>query len=91
MRITEEQVSKICHMILANLKERSLIELKVPEDKVLHRMKEIFIADLKVEDELNAEVEKILSEHEAEFGDVDRRKMFLLIKKKLIKERNLVI
>ena len=91
MRLTEEQIGKICRLILSHLKEKNLISLKAPEEKIIHRLQEIFMSDLKVEDELNEEVEKILREHEAEFGEVDRRKMFQLIKKKIIRERNLVI
>jgi hypothetical protein len=69
-----------------------LVILKKSEPEVLKKMEEIFIADLKVEDDLNREAEKLLETYAAQMGDkIDRQKMFLMIKKQLIKDRNLVI
>jgi hypothetical protein len=59
---------------------------------VLNKMQEIFIQDLKVEDAINREAEKILAQYEAQMGDkVDRQKMFQMIKKQLIKDKGVVI
>jgi hypothetical protein len=55
-------------------------------------MEEIFIKDLKVEDDVNREAEKLLGQYTRQMGDkIDRQKMFQLIKKQIIKDRNLVI
>lgn len=54
-------------------------------------MQEIFIKDLKVEDEINREAEKILDQYEQKLGKIDRHKMFLMIKKELIKQKGVVI
>lgn len=82
----------ISQKILLTLKSRQLVILKKSEPEVLKKMEEIFIKDLKVEDDLNREAERLLEEYTAKAGDkIDRQKMFLLIKKQLIKDRNLVI
>ena len=93
MRLSKEQVEKISMIILDNLKTKGLIVFKSPEDVVLNRIIEIFSGDLKAEDNLDREVEEILKGHakEIEAGRMDYRKMFSLIKGKLVKERGIVI
>lgn len=93
MRLSKEQVEKISRIILENLKAKKLIIFKAREETVLNRMVEIFLKDLKAEDELDREVEKILKgrEREIEAGRMDYRKMFNLIKDKIAKERGIVI
>ncbi len=92
MRLKEFQVKQICQKVLLTLRAKQLIVLKKSEAEVLAKMEQIFIADLKVEDDLNREAEKILAQYEAKMGDkIDRHKMLNMIKKQLIKDRNLVI
>src|SRR3972149_3365132 len=93
MRLSKEQVEKISRIVLDNLKAKGLIVFKVPEDAVFHRMVEIFLKDIKAEDDLDREVEEILKGHarEIEAGRMDYRKMFNLTKTKLVKERGIVL
>jgi len=93
MRLSKEQVEKISRIVLDNLKAKELIIFKVPEETVLNRIVEIFLNDLKAEDELDREVEEILKGYakEIEAGRMDYRKMFSLTKGKLVKERGIVL
>jgi hypothetical protein len=92
MRLSEFQVKYLCQKVLLGLKSNKLIVLKKSEMDVLNKMQEIFIQDLKVEDAINREAEKILAQYEAQMGDkVDRQKMFQMIKKQLIKDKGVVI
>jgi hypothetical protein len=93
MRLSKEQAEKITDLILARLKERNLIVFKADEEKVLKRMQGVFIADLKAEDNLDREVEQILSSHSAAIDTqrLDYRKMFNMIKTKLARERGIVL
>jgi hypothetical protein len=92
MRLSEFQVKYLCQKVLLGLKSKKLIVLKKSEMDVLNKMQEIFIQDLKVEDAINREAEKILAQYEAQMGDkVDRQKMFQMIKKQLIKDKGVVI
>ena len=55
-------------------------------------MEEIFLKDLKVEDEINRDAQKLLDQYEAQAGGkIDREKMFQMIKRQLVKDRNAVI
>lgn len=82
----------VSQKILQTLTTRQLVILKKSEPEVLKKMEEIFLADLKVEDDINREAEKILEAYAAKMGDkIDRQKMFLMIKKQLIKDKNVVV
>jgi len=92
MRLKEFQVKLVCQKLLLTLRTNQLIKLKKPEGEILSKMAEIFIKDLKVEDALDREVEKLLEQYAAKMGsNIDREKMFQMIKKQLIKERNVII
>ena len=92
MRLKEIQVKQICQKLLLSLRAKQLITLKKTESEVLAKMEEIFIADLKVEDTINREAEKILQQYAAKMGNnIDRDKMFQMIKKQLVKDKGVVI
>ena len=74
------------------LRTKQLINLKSSEPEILAKMEEIAIKDLKVEDDINKEAEKILDQYERQMGDkIDRQKMFQMIKKQLVKDKGVVI
>lgn len=93
MKLTKEQVEKISRDVLERLKEKELIVFKAGEDRVLERINEAILADLRAEDALDREVEEMISSHLAQLGgqSIDHRKMFNMIKGKLARERGLVL
>lgn len=92
MRLKEFQVKQICQKLLLTLRSKQLINLKKSEPEILAKMEEIFIKDLKVEDDINREAEKILEQYARQMGDkIDKQKMFQLIKRQLIKDKNVII
>lgn len=92
MRLKEFQVKQICQKLLLNLRSKQLINLKKPDTETITRMVAIFIRELKIEDAINKEAERLLNEYASKAsGDIDRQKMFQLIKKQLIKDKNVVI
>src|SRR3990172_12934209 len=90
MKLSREQVEKLVRASIERLKEKELIEFKADEKKVYERMVEIFVADLKAEDDLDKEVEALLKSHSGAMDSqrVDYRKMFSMIKNKLARERD---
>ncbi len=92
MRLKPFQVKMVTQKILQNLKTQQLVILRKSEPEVLKKMEEIFIADLRVEDDINREAEKLLETYTAQMGDkIDRQKMFQMIKKQLIKDKNVIV
>lgn len=93
MKFTPEEASLIVRKLLQEWKNQSLAVFKVPETELHDRLVEIFFKDLRVEDDLNKEIETMLQKYEKEFerGTLDRRKMFNMVKAQLVKERKLVL
>lgn len=93
MKLTREQVEKIMKTVLEKLKEKELVEMKSTETRLLERMTEVFVADLRAEDSLDREVEEILKGHSGEIDSqrLDYRKMFSIVKNKLARERGIIL
>lgn len=95
MRLKESQVKLLCQKLLGGLRAKQLVTLKKSDPEVLGRMQEIFVRELKIEDEINLQAERILAENLRKLGvkgdQIDREKMFEMIKKQLIKEKNVIL
>jgi len=93
MKLSREQVEKLVRVSLDRLKGKELIEFKADEKKVFERMVDIFLSDLRKEDDLDKEVEALLKSHSGAMDSqrVDYRKMFSMIKNKLARERGIVL
>ncbi len=95
MRLKETQVKRLCAKFYETLRSRSLAKPIVSDGQVQLRMEEIFLRDLRVEDDLNKEAHRLVDETLAKApggaDSIDRQKLFLLIKRQLVKDRNLVL
>ncbi|MBI5826259.1 MAG: DUF507 family protein [Deltaproteobacteria bacterium] len=93
MKLTREQVEKMSGLVLKRLKDKDLIEFKSPEARVLERITDAVLTDLKAEEGLDREVEELLKSHTGAIDSqrMDYRKMFSMIKTKLARERGIVL
>jgi hypothetical protein len=93
MRLTITQIDKIAALVMKRLSDEKLFVFKADEDVVLKRIHTAILDDMKAEDKLDREVEQLLKDHSAEIesGSVDYRRIFSMIKGKLVKERELTI
>lgn len=92
MRLKEAHVKQICHAVIVSLREKKLMTLKKGENEVLNRMVSIFLNELRIEDEINKEALAILEKNAAKMGDnIDREKMFQLIKKQLVRDKKVIL
>jgi hypothetical protein len=93
MKLTPDEVGLIVKKLLEEWKGESLTSFKITDTELRDRLSEIFLRDLRVEDDLNKEVEAMLAKYEREFekGTLDRRKMFTMVKAQLVKDRRLVL
>lgn len=92
MRLTKNQVEYIAYRITKELQEKELIESDDPihmGQSLIHIMTD----ELHVEDRLNDEVREILNDHAEEMRrtNVEYREMFKMIKKKLARERQIIL
>lgn len=93
MKLRPPEIERIVNKLLGEWKNRKQATFKGAEAHIRTELIDIFSRELRVEDEINAEVEKILSKYEKEFekGALDRRKMFLMVKNQLVKEKKVVL
>ena len=77
MRLKPNQVKQICQKLLVELRTKQLIILKKTDVEVLNKMEEVFLADLRIEDDINKEAQRLLDQYAQKMGDsLDREKMF---------------
>lgn len=91
MKLTKEQIEKLSALVIEKLKGKDLVVFKAAEPKVLERVNEIILANLRAEDSLDKEVEEILKSHSVEGQKIDYRKMFNMVKGKLARERGIIL
>lgn len=92
MRLTKNQVEYIAYRITKELQEKELIDTDDPSHTG-QALIAIMTEELLVEDRLNDEVREILTEHAEEMRrtNVEYREMFKMIKKKLARERKIIL
>ena len=92
MKIKQEEVQRVCRLVLEKLKEKKLITMKVKEASIYEALVETFLKNVEQEAAIDQEATRILDENTDQYGaDVDRQKMYLLIKRKIAKERGFVL
>jgi hypothetical protein len=93
MRIPKGWISVIAREIVKNLLEKKFIELDVPKEKAEEIIYQTILEELMIEDRLNDEVREILNKFDSEIdrGNLDYRTLFDMTKKKLVRERNIIL
>ena len=93
MRIHKGWVPVLSREILEDLLKRGQIELKVSKEKIEKLLEELILDELMVEDRLNAEVRELLKQYDSEIekGRLDYQRLFEMTKKKLVRERNIIL
>jgi hypothetical protein len=79
--------------VVARLEGRGLLQVSGKHETVVQQVEAAITTELHVEDRLNADVREMLKQFDREFseGRADYQKMFTMVKKKLIKERGIVL
>ncbi len=92
MRLTRNQVEFIAYRITKELQDKALIDAE-DQNHAMHAIIGLMTEELLVEDRLNDEVREILTEHAEEMRrtNVEYREMFKMIKKKLARERKVIL
>jgi len=93
LRFTEELVRRLCAAILDRWKAKGLIRPKASDDALLSRMTAEIHKDIQREAELDRETEALLQKHleKLEGSQANSRVLFLKIKERLAKERDVVL
>ena len=92
MKLKEKQIDAVVRKVVEVLKQKGIITFKHPEGSVIEAMKAVFIDNLRQEDTIIQETQKLLDQtRRAAGGSFDEQKMFSMIKKELCKKKNFII
>jgi hypothetical protein len=92
MKLSPVQVERLVRKVLDELKRQNIATFKAPEDKVLKRGMSLVQADLVRESDLEREVNRMLDDLERKNpGEFERYKMYPLLKKRLAKEKGVIL
>ena len=93
MRLNTTRIHQMAATVVARLEARGLLQVEGKSEPVVQQVEAAITTELQVEDRLNADVREMLKQFEREFseGRADYQKMFSMVKKKLIKERGIVL
>jgi hypothetical protein len=92
MRLTPEEIEFISRKIVKTLVAEEKLEVDDPA-RVVAEMGRVITEELRVEDRLNEEVREKLMEHSAEMerSNVTYTEMFKMLKKKMAREKGIVL
>jgi hypothetical protein len=92
MRLTPDEIEFIARKIVKTLVGEGKLEVDSPPRVIADLMK-VISDDLSVEDRLNEEVREVLMQHasEMERSNMSYTEMFKMLKKKMAKEKGIVL
>ena len=93
MRLNTTRIHQMAAKVVERLVAQGLLQIKGKPETVIQQLEAAITKELEVEDRLNADVREMLKQFEQEFteGRADYQKMFSMVKKKLIKERDIIL
>jgi hypothetical protein len=92
MRLTSDEIEFIARKVVKTLVAEGKLELD-SETRVVEAVVRVITDELMVEDRLNEEVREVLIQHasEMERSNVTYTEMFKMLKKKMAKEKGIVL
>ena len=93
MKLRKDYIESLSQRLVEDLVQKNFIQVKTDPKIVQTRISHAIINDLKVEDDLDEEVRKILAGYAQQMKQqhIEYHEMFQMVKRKLIKERNLIL
>ena len=89
MKWSKEQVKRMVRGVFNDLKANNIVTFKSPEDLVVTKAINYVIADQNKDKEIDKQAWKMVEELESQASDpIDRHKLFQMIRKKLMVEKN---
>ncbi len=93
MRLKKEMIEYISRSVTTNIIKKDYVRPIVNEKEISAEIAHVITEDLMVENRLNEEVKEILRRYSDDIdkGNVDYRSVFQMVKKKLVRERGLIL
>ena len=92
MRLTSDEIEYISRKIVKTLSAEEKLEMD-SEARVVEAIARVITDELMVEDKLNEEVREVLIQHasEMERSNITYTEMFKMVKKKLAREKGIIL
>ncbi len=92
MKLNDRQIKRLVFLVLEELKSQGVVTFKAAEEKVREQAASYVRSDFHREMELESEVNKMLDDLERQNpGEFSRYKMFSMLKRKLAKEKGVIL
>lgn len=92
MKVSDKMIQRLVQSVFRALKEQNSITFKVKEDQVFRRACEIISHEYTKETRLDEEVNRMMDDLERQNpGEFQRYKMFPMLKKRLAKEKGIIL
>jgi len=93
MKLRRDYVESLGERLFHHLVQKGCLRVQGDPKSVQARISNTMLADLKVEDDLDEEVRKILEGYTQHMRQqhIEYHEMFQMVKRKLVKERNLIL
>ena len=92
MRLTPDEIQFLARKIVKTLVKEGKLEVD-SESRIVAALEKVITDDLGIEDKLNEEVREVLTQHmnEMQRSNITYAEMFKMVKKKLAKEKGIIL
>jgi len=93
MKLSPERVAGLANLLLEKLIAARMLVPVLERKALAASLEQVVTEELRVEDRINAEAKELLRKYETEIakGQVNEHQLFLMIKKQLVKEKDVIL
>ncbi len=93
MRISPERVAGLAGLLVDKLVAAQMLDPILERKALVTSLERVMVHELSVEDRINAEAKELMRQHSMEIakGQVDEHQLFQMIKKQLVRDRNVIL
>ncbi len=93
MRLSSERVAGLADLVVDKLIAAHMLDPVLERKALVTSLERVMVHELSVEDRINAEVKELMRQHNDEIarGQLDEHQLFLMIKKQLVRDRNVIL
>ena len=91
MRLRETELKRIASLVVSRLEKAGLARLTGNRDALEQRIIAAFRANIRAEEDIEAEANRFAESHSRELVGMDRHKVLQLVKERIAKERGFTL
>ena len=93
MRLSPERVAGLAGLLVDKLVAAHMLEPVLERKALVTSLERVMVYELSAEDRINAEAKELMRQHNSEIakGQVDEHQLFQMIKKQLVRDRNIIL